>query len=148
MRAGSVYCGQMDQQRAWPQYIDATRGTDPNTVIASKVGVDPVTVGRWRAGTHDPKPRQVVEYARAYGLSPLSALVAAGYLTEDEIGIEVSVPTMTLSDFSVNQLAEELAQRLRKPHKPDALKGDFPLTTDVGDGRQHIAVLAKIGNQN
>ena len=73
----------------WRDYLDATSNGDFNNVIAEKVGVDPATIGRWCSGSVDPKPRQVVAYARAYSLNPLSALVAAGYLELSDLGDDV-----------------------------------------------------------
>lgn len=103
----------MDNKTSWSRYIDATSGGAYNIAIAKLAGVDAATVGRWRTGAVDPKPRQVVAYARAYGQSPLAALVAAGYLTEDEVGMPVASPrAYTLDDFSALELAEEVVNRL------------------------------------
>ncbi len=98
--------------------------------------VDPATVGRWRTGAVDPKPRQVVAYARAYGQSPIGALIAAGYLSEGEVDIPVTSPrAYTLDDFSPLELAEEVVRRLAEedraagegeilPFKPTGRGGD------------------------
>jgi hypothetical protein len=99
----------------WSKYIDATSGGAYNNAIAEAIGVDPATVGRWRTGAVDPKPRQVVAYARAFGQGPVAALIAAGYLTEAELDLPVSAPRVyTLDDFSDLELAEELVRRLRE----------------------------------
>lgn len=99
----------------WSKYIDATSGGAYNNAIAEAIGVDPATVGRWRTGAVDPKPRQVVAYARAFGQGPVAALIASGYLTEAELDLPVSAPRVyTLDDFSDLELAEELVRRLRE----------------------------------
>jgi transcriptional regulator with XRE-family HTH domain len=118
-------------KNAWSRYIDATSMDDLNFVIAEKVGVDPATVGRWRTGATDPKPRQVVAYARAYGLSPLQALVAAEFLSEEELGMSVGAPkAYALTDFASVDLAEELLARLER------LEG-YVVETRVGEATVH-----------
>lgn len=109
-------------------------------MIAPKVGVDKATVGRWRTGAVDPKPRQVVAYARAYGLNPISALIAAGFLSAQELDIEVSIPITTLADYSVTELAEELASRLRQGANGGSIAALFPTTTDIGNDKTHVIV--------
>lgn len=101
---------------SWSRFIDATSEGVYNSVIAERIGVDPATIGRWRTGAVDPKPRQVVAYARAFGQSPIAALIAAGYLAEDEVGLVQTAPrAYTLDDFSTVELAEEVAKRLTQP---------------------------------
>lgn len=64
-------------------------------------------------GTIDPKPRQVVALARAYGENPLSALIAAGYLSADDFGGEVTVTVAEGFDtISTDRLVSELQDRL------------------------------------
>lgn len=121
----------VENKTPWSKYIDATSDGAYNSVIAEKCGVDPATVGRWRTGAVDPKPRQVVAYARAYGQSPISALVAAGYLTEEEVGMPVAVPrAYALDDFSPLELAEEVVNRL-------ALEDGYRVHTVRGEALVH-----------
>ncbi|MEV4689417.1 helix-turn-helix domain-containing protein [Microbacterium sp. LWH3-1.2] len=103
----------MPDKTSWSHYIDATSAGAYNAVIAERIGVDPATVGRWRAGAVDPKPRQVVAYARAFELSPVQALVAAGYLDEDELDLPTTPPrAYALNDFSTSELLEEALARV------------------------------------
>lgn len=100
-------------KNAWSRYIDSTSGGIPNTAIADRVGVDAATIGRWRTGAVDPKPRQVVAYARGFGLSPLQALAAADYVSEAELGLAIEAPrAYTLDDFTTVELVEEVLARL------------------------------------
>ncbi|MCM6761419.1 helix-turn-helix transcriptional regulator [Rathayibacter sp. ZW T2_19] len=102
------------EKSKWSQYIDSVVGDEFNTTIAAKVGVDAATVGRWRSGTVDPKPRQVVAFARAYGQSPVGALFAADYVDETDINAPVRMPRLhELSDYSTSELMEEAATRIR-----------------------------------
>jgi len=125
---------------SWSRYIASTCGSDLNTTIARKVGVDPVTISRWRTGSHSPKPHQVVDYARAYGQSPISALIAAEYLTDNEAGLPITVQVKTLSDYPSVELARELAARLADEHAGRSTSGLFPTTTALGDGAPHISM--------
>lgn len=128
----------MTNLNSWSRFIDATSNGDLNRVIAERVGVDPATIGRWRSGAVEPKPRQVIEYARVYGLSPLSGLIAASYLTEEELSIEVVIPMATLADFSIVALAEELTSRVKREH---GVRTDlFPHTDDPGDDKPYVTL--------
>lgn len=103
----------MTKKNSWSLFIDATARGEYNNAIAERTGVDPATIGRWRTGAVDPKPRQVVAYARAYGESPIQALIAAGYLDAQDLDIPLGPPrTYTLDDFSTLELAEEVVSRL------------------------------------
>jgi len=104
----------MSTKNAWSRYIDATSGGDANSVIARKVGADPATIGRWKTGAVDPKPRQVVDYARAYGQSPIAALITAGYVDADELDLDIVPMPPSLHDFPDIVLAEELLRRIRE----------------------------------
>ncbi len=91
----------------------ATARPDNDKVIAQKVGVSPSTIGRWRSGDIDPKPRQVVAFARAYGKSPLGALVSAGYLSEEDLEEELSLGLPAdLDEVSTYDLFDEVRHRL------------------------------------
>lgn len=129
----------MTEHNSWSRYMDATSHGDLNTVIAHKVGVDPATIGRWRTGAVDPKPRQVVEYARAYGQSPLAALIAAGYLTQEEIELPINIPNVSVADFDDLTLAEELLSRVRENRSPPTAQ--FPVVSDIGTGRADVVVF-------
>lgn len=89
----------------------ATRDND--TTIAKKVGISPSTVGRWRSGEIDPKPRQVVAFARAYHKSPLAALVAADYLSAEDLDGDLPIgSTHDLDEITTNALIDELSARI------------------------------------
>lgn len=99
--------------QTWTRYLRATAHPDNDTVIAGKVGVSSSTIGRWRSGDIDPKPRQVVAFARAYGKSPLAALVAAGYLSEEDLEGDLTLRLASdLDEVSTLQLVDELRTRI------------------------------------
>lgn len=103
----------MDNTARWNEYMAATAEGLNDARIAEALSISPSTVGRWRAGTVDPKPRQVVAFARAFNDNPLAALVAAGYLTADDLGDDVTVRLPAdVADVSTIQLLDEVTSRL------------------------------------
>lgn len=125
----------MIEKTQWSRFIDATSGGAFNSAIAEAVGADPATIGRWRAGTVEPKPRQVVSYARAFGQSPIAALIAAGYLIAEEVDLPTTPRRYTLDDFSSVELAEELVERLasEEGYRTEVRRGEPSLAT-IEDG--------------
>lgn len=97
----------------WTRYLRATTESDNDITVAEKVGVSSSTIGRWKDGKIDPKPRQVVALARAYGKNPLGALIAAGYLEQGDIEGEVhlGIP-FALDAASTFELLEEVEKRV------------------------------------
>lgn len=82
--------------------------------MAKRVTASEATIGRWIKGTVGaPEPRTAVELARAYGASPLAALMAAGYLTQDELDSPAESPRLLqLTAFTDLELAQELVRRI------------------------------------
>lgn len=113
MRASSRVACRLVHTKSWTDYVKTNSLGDPNYVIAQKVGVDPATIGRWFTGRSDPKPRQVVAFARAYGHNPVNALVAAGFLSAEDFDgdVKIEAPT-TLDHISTNTLVDELERRM------------------------------------
>lgn len=102
----------MDKKK-WSRYVEARRGSDTNSQVASVVGVDPATVGRWLSGRSEPQLAQVIAFGRAYDSNPLTALLAAEYLTPDDLGATVTVDYPTsLDDYSTAALLREIEKRL------------------------------------
>ena len=110
----------------WSDYLQAIAGDDTGRQIAQKTGNSESTVSRWRSGAYLPEPRQAVAVARIYARNPIEALIAAGYLTEDEAGISVETPrALQLRAFTDIELAREIVRRsdtggiLDEPLGPD-----------------------------
>lgn len=113
MRAMVRLSSRLVNSETWTRHLRSVAGRDNDTAIAEKVGISPSTVGRWRAGTVDPKPRQVVAFARAYGQSPIASLIAAGYLAADDLGDELlTVGGADLDAVSTDALLAELQHRI------------------------------------
>lgn len=106
-------------------------------MIAEKVGVSASTVGRWRTGEIDPKPRQVAAFARAYGKSPLAALVAAGYLSEEDLEGDLTLGLASdLDEVSTLQMIDELRRRF------EAMNDYLGWIRSIGRGVGHPAILS------
>ncbi|MBF4628932.1 helix-turn-helix domain-containing protein [Curtobacterium flaccumfaciens] len=97
--------------------------------IARATGVHSGTVSRWLAGSSRPSATQVIAVARAYDRSPVLALVAADYLTREEVEGEVRLtPGMSLAAFTELEIAEELVRRIEAGQTTAV--SDSPLTVD------------------
>lgn len=85
----------------WSEYVESAIHGDTPAAAARRINASRSTIVRWL--DHGlPTPSQAVALARAYGRPPGSALVAAGYLTNEDLEGEqydiASVPDETLID--------------------------------------------------
>lgn len=95
----------------WATYMSALSSSQSE--IAIKVGTAQSTVSRWLSGDVVPDARQVITVARAYSMSPVVALVAAGYLTADEITNSGAQPrALSLHEFTDHELVREMLRRV------------------------------------
>lgn len=106
----------MPNKLNWLDYIARLPGEPNDRHVAKAAGTDPSTVTRWRKG-QDPNPRHAVSVAREFGLNPLTALIAAGYLTTSEVDTLFDSAalgdSLTLSHTPTIELVEEVARRIR-----------------------------------
>lgn len=107
----------------WAEYVLAVSGSDSGRVVAAKVGQSESAVSRWKNGTVVPFPREAVAFARAYDRVPVEALIAAGYLTEEEAGLTLDPPReIKLRDYTDLELARETLRRVEaNPQDHDIL---------------------------
>lgn len=106
------YIGQMAESTWW-QYVLTVTGNAAQRDIAEATGIDQSSISRWQRGTTTPRAEAVVAFARAYERSPVEALVAAGYLRSDELGVvELTTLTGDLTSVSVDSLLSELRRRV------------------------------------
>jgi transcriptional regulator with XRE-family HTH domain len=100
-------------QATWWRYVVTVTGNATQSEIASVTGIDQSTISRWQRGTNTPRAEAVVAFARAYGRSPVEALVAADYLTSEDMGVvEMTTLTGDLTRVSSDSLLSELRRRL------------------------------------
>jgi transcriptional regulator with XRE-family HTH domain len=98
----------------WWQYVLAVTGNVAQKNIADAAGIDQSSISRWQRGTNTPRAEAVVAFARAYGRSPVEALIAADYLSSDERGVaELTTLTGDLRGASIDSLLSELRRRVR-----------------------------------
>jgi transcriptional regulator with XRE-family HTH domain len=115
----------VNNTHAWDNYFAALIGADSNAEAARKSGITEATLGRWKKGSVDPKPRQVVVIARAYNASPVEALIAAGYLHPDDIDQPAQAPRrLQITEFTELELAQELVRRIEAGEMRDELEDD------------------------
>lgn len=93
----------------WAEYVRRVTAHLSQAKAAELAGVNAAAVSRWVRG-EAPRAESVVAFARALGVPPVEALVAAGYIssTEANHAIEVRTP---ISDYSDVELLDELRRR-------------------------------------
>lgn len=97
----------------WANYVKKHASADMNSVIARKLAISPSTITRWINGSVHPEPKQAAEFARAYGRHPFEGLIAAEYLTAEDLQGEVSINTaVSLDSYSTDALMKEVTERL------------------------------------
>lgn len=100
-------------QATWWQYVATVTGGATQKDIAAATGIDQSSISRWQRGTNTPRAEAVVTLARTYRRSPVEALVAAGYLNSDEVGVvELTTLTGDLTSVSIDALLSELRRRV------------------------------------
>lgn len=103
----------MSNESGWANYVRTNSNGDNNAAIASKVGVAGATAGRWVNGETVAQPQQVIAFARAYDLSPIPGLIAAGHITIDDIPDDIVVQQSDgLEGIATRTLVDELARRI------------------------------------
>jgi hypothetical protein len=99
-------------QVSWWQYVVTATGNAAQKNIAA-TGIDQSSISRWQRGTNSPRAEAVAAVGRAYRRSPIEALVAAGYLSSDELGVgELTTLTGDLRGASIDSLLSEVRRRV------------------------------------
>jgi len=108
-------------EATWWRYVLTVTGNASQKDIAAATGIDQSSISRWQRGTNTPRAEAVVALARAYGRSPVEALVAAGYLSDGELGVvELTTLTGDLTSVSIDSLLNELRRRVLAANPEDA----------------------------
>lgn len=98
----------------WSDYVRRVVGTDRQTEVARKTGIDQTTISRWlrpsEGGSTRISSQNVARFARGYGIPVLDAFVAAGFLTAEEAGIKGKPIDIALVDSA--DLIAELQRRI------------------------------------
>jgi transcriptional regulator with XRE-family HTH domain len=108
-------------QPTWWHYVVTVTGGAAQKDIAAATGIDQSSISRWQRGASTPRAEAVVAFARVYGRSPVEALVAAGYLSSNELGVvEMTTLTGDLSGASIDSLLSEIRRRVLTANPADA----------------------------
>ena len=95
----------------WSEYVAACAQGRKQSDLALLVGVDQSTISRWLKGKGVPSAENAMTLARMSGDSPITGLLAAGLLREDEVDGVVRVAD-GLSSAATDALLTELGRRL------------------------------------
>ena len=95
----------------WPQYLRRISGGATQAQIAERVGLGRLSVYNWLHGKTQPKAETVMTVARAYGRSPIEALLAAAYLRGDEVRLPIERRSSP-ADIGADELAAEVRRRM------------------------------------
>lgn len=96
----------------WGAFVRAVAGGHSQATIAQSAGITQPTASRWLSGETGPTVAAAVRLARAYGVSPVQALMAAGFLTKED----TEIPPFSPRQASTEALVAELARRHGNGH--------------------------------
>jgi len=113
------------RNRNWSAFVDAHSRNETNAEIAKRLGIAPSNITRWRTGASNPDPQKAVDFANAYSVSPLAALIASGYLNPDSLDQALIAPA-DLSEINTDRLLDEVQRRLAELRDQFYLLGDSP----------------------
>jgi hypothetical protein len=110
----------------WAEFVRAVVGDESGKATSLRIGQSESAVSRWKTGQVIPMPREAVAFARAYGRNPLEALVAAEYLSEEEVAEPIEVHrTLQLRDFTDLELVQETLRRVSSREEHELLTRDL-----------------------
>lgn len=107
--------GMTKRALGWSEYVALVVGTDRQTDAAHKTGIDQTTISRWlkpETSSMRRTSQSVRAFARGYGRPVLEAFVVAGFLTEDEAGVQIDTALPDLGSVASHDLIAELDRRL------------------------------------
>ncbi|MBW3093371.1 helix-turn-helix transcriptional regulator [Bifidobacterium sp. 82T10] len=101
------------------QWYEGLIGKDTIKDVARKAGISATTAWRqYSDGELNFSAENVILIARAYGSSPVKALVAFGYLSTEEGTLEIGIEE-ALSKATWPQIMQEMARRVEaNPQNP------------------------------
>lgn len=123
------------------EWLKAIGATESLREIASRSGVSHATLSRQIAAGRFLMDTSI-ELARAYGVSPVSALVANGHLELDEVGASgIDVALQTASD---EQIVLEVGRRLGLPNASSLF--DAPVSDAVEQASNVVSARFGVGS--
>jgi transcriptional regulator with XRE-family HTH domain len=114
---------------AWWAYVTRTAGTEATQKdIAEATGIEQSSISRWKLGKNTPHADAVVHFARSYQASPVAALIAAGYLSPDEVEGVVEIAATPISQLTTSEVVGQLRDLFNELQRRVPTVGDI-----VGD---------------
>lgn len=133
---GCVYSYSMSE--SWWEYVQRVSAHAPNKDIAAVTAMDASAITRWKKG-EKPRAESVVAFARGYRRPAVEALLAAGYLTQEDLEPQTVEIRGSAADLTDIDLLTEMQRRLAandprkiEPGSPDDV---FPPFRDEGNRR-------------
>lgn len=99
---------------SWQQYVARHRRGRTQAELADLVDVSQTAVSRWLKGTQSVDAATAINFARAVGDDPLTALIEAGYLTHEEAGATPPPAEPDYSRLTNDELLDLVRARLRE----------------------------------
>lgn len=108
MNTAQVHARSSVAHVTWWEFVQRAARGESHAEIGRKVGVAKQTIGRWQ---HlEPRPENVVQFARVYGVDVIEAFIAAGIFTADEARRTIDQPDPRA--LSNEDLIREIAARM------------------------------------
>lgn len=95
-----------------------TTGTTQKA-ISEETGIEQTVLSRWKLGRNRPDAQNVIQFARATNRPPVEALIAAGYLTPEEVGGAIEI-AQSPADLTDEELLTEVRTRMEARHGLEA----------------------------
>ena len=132
----------MSTGESWWDYVQRVSAHAANKDIAAAAQMDASAISRWKRGDK-PRAENVVAFARGYNRPAVEALLAAGYLTEQDITIMGAVPVIrSTREIPNSELIEEMQRRLAvgdpRRIEPGSSDDVFPDWSDDKRGRRRV----------
>jgi hypothetical protein len=123
---------------SWWEYVQRVSAHASNKDVAAAAQMDPSAITRWKKG-EKPRAESVVAFARGYRRPVLEALIAADYITQDDLEPKAVQIHDSVTELSDSDLLMEMQRRLANndPRKiePGSPNDVFPTFRDEGNRR-------------
>jgi transcriptional regulator with XRE-family HTH domain len=95
----------------WWDYVARIAGPDATQKdISTRTGIEQSSISRWKLQRNTPNADTVIRFARCYDESPISALIAAGYLRWDELDGDVEIVTTPMSSVGTGEIVRKIRE--------------------------------------
>lgn len=111
----------MFSSETWAEYVERILAGISRKDAARQAGISEATLSRWVDPAVGKKPlaEHVIALAKAFHQEPVKALIAAGYLTPEDIPSGVIEIYQARSELSDDELVAELRSRLAERPQRD-----------------------------